>query len=115
MIRIRVILLAVFMALTAALAFYTLNAITPLDILPSKEQGYRTIRQQQRHDNVYCLAVSAEQAAEKAAAEEPANGGKGCIHGHTQTEEQQNGGSVAVKGKNVGLGRGKDAEIGGGV
>ena len=111
MMRIRLIFLTVFMALTTALALYTLNAITPLDFLPSKEQGYRAIHQKQSHDNVYCLAVAAEEAAEETAAEEPAKGGHDGIGGHAQAEEHKHGGFFPVKGQNMGLGRGKNAEI----
>lgn len=112
MMRIRMILLTVFMAMTAVLALYTLNAITPLDFLPSKEQGYRTIHQQQGHDNVYCLAVAAEEAAEETAAEKPADRGDDGIHRHAQTEEDKNPRSVAVKGQDMRLRRGKDTEVG---
>ena len=112
MMRIRMILLTVFMAMTAVLALYTLNAITPLDFLPSKEQGYRTIHQQQRHDDVYCLAVTAEEAAEQAAAKEPAAGGDHRIDGHAQTEEKQHGRFLPIEGQDMGLRRGKDTEIG---
>ena len=110
--RITAILLTFFMIFTAVLAVYTLNGITPLDIFPSKEQGYRTVRQQQRHDDVYCLTVVAEETAENTSSKKPAESSSHGVDGHTQTEEEQNTRLLAIAGQIIGLGRGKDTEIG---